>query len=158
VQRLADEIGLAIQVCHVPPGTSTWTTIEQRLFSFLTIHWRGTPLTEHATIVNLIASMTTRSGLTVCARRDEGSYPAKVALSDAKLEAVSLHGHVFHPEWNYTREPRGMTWCRLTLHAEGAATAKALGAEAIGARHGSRVVDWTPRSEGLEETSSATVR
>jgi hypothetical protein len=66
---------------------------------------RGQPRTEGATIVNLIASMTTRSGLTVCARRDEGSDPATVTVSDAKLEAVNRHGHAFHPAWHDTREP-----------------------------------------------------
>ncbi len=144
------ETGLAIQVCHFPPGTSKWNKIEHRLFSFITINWRGKPLTELATIVNLIASTTTRSGLMVFARLDEGSYPAKVTVSDAELEAVNLHGHAFHPEWHDTREPRVLTWRRLTLHVEGAATAKAYGAVANFVRHGGREVDGTPRSDVLD--------
>ena len=156
LQRLADETGLAIQVCHFPPGTSKWNKIEHRLFSFITINWRGKPLTELATIVNLIASTTTRSGLKVFARLDEGSYPAKVTVSDAKLEAIDLHGHAFHPEWNYTREPRGIPWRRLTLYVEAAATATACFPVANFVRHGGREVDGTPRSEVLGETSSAT--
>jgi hypothetical protein len=106
LQRLADETGLEIQVCHFPPGTSKWNTIEHRLFSFITINWRGKPLTSLETIINLIGSTTTRSGLKVFARLDQGSYPAKVTVSDAELEAVNLHGHAFHPEWNYTIKPR----------------------------------------------------
>jgi hypothetical protein len=74
-------------------------------FSFITSNWPGKPLTELATIVNLIASTTTCSDLLVFAGLDEGSYPAKVTVSDAELEAVNLHGHAFHPEWKYTREP-----------------------------------------------------
>jgi transposase len=106
LQRLADETGLEIQVCHFPPGTSKWNTIEHRLFSFITINWRGKPLTSLETIINLIASTTTRGGLKVYARLDQGSYPAKVTVSDAELEAVHLHGDAFHPEWNYTIKPR----------------------------------------------------
>jgi len=156
VQRLADETGLAIQVCHFPPGTSTWNKIEHRLFSCITINWRGKTLTELATFVNLIASTTTRSGLKVFARLDEGSYPAKVTVSDAELEAVNLHGHAFLPEGNHTIEPRILTRRRLTLHVEAAATATACGAVASTARHGGREVDCTPRSDVLDETSSAT--
>jgi len=109
VQRLSDETGLAIQVCHFPPGTSKWNKIEHRLFSFITINWRGKPLISLETIINLIASTTTRSGLKVFARLDRGTYPAKVTVSDAELETVNLHGHAFHPEWNYTIKPRVIT-------------------------------------------------
>ena len=151
LQRLTDETGLAIQVCHFPPGTSKWNKIKHRLFSFITINWRGKPLTSLETIVNLIASTTTRSGLKVFARLDEGSYPAKVTVSHAELVAVALQGDGFHPEWNYTREPRVLTWHRLTLYAEGAVSARACGAVATGcfARLLSYEVDWTPRSEVL---------
>ena len=158
LQRLADETGLAIQVCHFPPGTSKWNKIEHRLFSFITINWRGKPLTSLETIVNLIASTTTRSGLKVFARLDEGSYPAKVTVSDAELEAVALQGDGFHPEWNYTIEPRILIWRRLTLDVEGAAGASAYDAVGLFARHLSREVDCTPRSEVLGETLSATAR
>jgi hypothetical protein len=156
LQRLADETGLAIQVCHFPPGTSKWNKIEHRLFSFITINWRGKPLTELATIVNLIASTTIRSGLKVFARLDEGSSPAKVTVSDAELEAVNLHGHAFHPDWHDTREPRGIPWRCLTLYVEAAATAKAYDAVGLSVRHGSREVDGTPQSDVLDEPSSAT--
>ena len=148
---MADETGLAIQVCHVPPGTSKWNKIEHRLFSFITSNGRGKLPTELATIVNLIASTTTRSGLKVFARLDEGTYPAQVTVSDAELEAVALQGDGFHPEWNDTIEPRVLTWHRLTLYAEGAVSARACGAVATGcfARLLSYEVDWTPRSEVL---------
>ena len=106
LQRLADETGLQIQVCHFPPGTSKWNRIEHRLFSFITITWRGKPLHSLETIVNLIASTTTRTGLKVYARLDAGTYPAKIQVADAELKAVNLHGHQFHPEWNYTIKPR----------------------------------------------------
>ena len=106
LQRLADETGLQIQVCHFPPGTSKWNRIEHRLFSFITINWRGKPLHSLETIVNLIASTTTRTGLKVYARLDAGTYPAKIQVADAELKAVNLHGHQFHPEWNYTIKPR----------------------------------------------------
>ncbi len=105
MQRLADETGPAIQVCHFPPGTSKGNTIRPRLFSSITINWRGKPLTELATIVNLIASTTTRSDLTVIARLDAGSDPAQATVSAVELEAVTLHGHAFHPEWHDAREP-----------------------------------------------------
>jgi Rhodopirellula transposase DDE domain len=150
----AGEPGLSRPAGH----RAAWNKIEHRLFSFITSNGRGKPLTELATIINLIASTTTRSGLKVFARLDEGSDPAKVTVSDAELEAVNLHGHAFHPDWNDTREPRVITRRRLTLHAEGAASARAWGAVATGcfARLLSREVDCTPRSEVLDEPSSAT--
>lgn len=104
LQKLADETGMRISVCHLPPGTSKWNKIEHRLFSFITKNWRGRPL---ETIVNLIAATTTRSGLEVYARLDEGSYPDKIKVTDAELAQVRLQGHEFHPEWNYTISPRG---------------------------------------------------
>jgi hypothetical protein len=107
--------------------------------------------TELATIVTRIDSPTTRSGLKVCARRDEGSCPAQVTVSDAELEGVNLQGDGFHPEWNHTIRPRVLTRRRLTLYAEGAVSARAWGAVATGcfARLLSYEVDWTPRSEVL---------
>jgi Rhodopirellula transposase DDE domain len=143
----AGDPGLSLPAGHRAP----WNTIEHRLFSFITSTWRGKPLTELATIVNLIASTTTRSGLSVCARLDEGSYPASVTVSGAGVEAVNLHGHAFHPEWNDTIKPRVLTWRRLTLYAEGAVSARACGAVATGcfARLLSYEVDCTPRSEVL---------
>jgi hypothetical protein len=106
LQKLADEIGCAIQVLHFPPGTSKWNRIEHRLFSFVTINWRGKPLYSLQTIINLIAATTTKSGLKVHAELDEGSYPAKIKVTNAEIAALNLRGHDFHPEWNYTIAPR----------------------------------------------------
>jgi hypothetical protein len=106
LQRLADQTGLEIQVLHFPPGTSKWNKIEHRLFSFITINWRGKPLYSLETIINLIASTTTRTGLKVYAQLDDQTYPAKIKVSDAQLKTVNLHGHEFHPDWNYTIKPQ----------------------------------------------------
>ena len=106
LQQLADQTGLAITVCHFPPGTSKWNKIEHRLFSFISINWRGKPLVSRQTIISLIAATTTRTGLTVHARLDEHTYPKRIKISDAQLAAVNLHGDPFHPEWNYTIKPR----------------------------------------------------
>ena len=106
LQKLADETGLEIGVCHFPPGTSKWNRIEHRLFSYITINWRGKPLHSLETIINLIASTTTSTGLEVYARLDEGSYPDKIRVPDDEIKAVNLHGDPFHPEWNYTVKPK----------------------------------------------------
>ena len=106
LQRLCDETGLQVAVCHFPPGTSKWNQIEHRLFSFITQNWRGKPLLSREVIVNLIGATTTRTGLEVYARLDEREYPKGVAVSDAELAAVNLEGAQFHPEWNYTIKPR----------------------------------------------------
>jgi len=106
LQRLADETGLEIRVCHFPPSTSKWNKIEHRLFSFISQNWRGKPLTSLQTIVNLIASTTNRGGLEVYARLDERDYPRDIKISDAELATVNLEGDQFHPEWNYTINPR----------------------------------------------------
>jgi hypothetical protein len=105
LQALADETGLAITVCHLPPGTSKWNKIEHRLFSFISINWRGKPLESLQVIVNLIAATTTRTGLEVYAQLDERTYPDKIKVTDAELATVQLEGHAFHPEWNYTVSP-----------------------------------------------------
>jgi hypothetical protein len=107
LQGLADETGLEIAVCHLPPGTSKWNKIEHRLFSFITMNWRGKPLVSLETIINLIGATRTTSGLEVYARLDEGTYPAKIKVTDAELDAVNIHGEDFHPEWNYVIVPRG---------------------------------------------------
>jgi len=99
---LAAETGLAITVCHYPPGTSKWNRIEHRLFSFVTMNWRGKPLTTYRVIVELIAATTTRRGLKVQADLDEGYYPRGVKVTDAELAAVPLNAHEWHGEWNYT--------------------------------------------------------
>ncbi len=106
LQRLANETGLQIQVCHFPPGTSKWNKIEHRLFSFITQNWRAKPLETLEVIINLIAATTTRTGLEVYAQLDERAYPDKIRVPDAEISAVALTGHQFHPEWNYSINPR----------------------------------------------------
>jgi hypothetical protein len=100
--RLAADIGLAITVCHFPPGTSKWNKIEHRLFSFISMNWRGRPLTSYRVVVELIAATTTRSGLKVGAEFDEGYYPTGVKVSDEELAAIPLEPHDWHGDWNYT--------------------------------------------------------
>jgi transposase len=100
--ELAERTGLAITVCHFPPGTSKWNAIEHRLFSFISMNWRGRPLTSHEVVVELISATTTKSGLTVQAQRDEGSYPTGIKVTNAELAAVPRNDHSFHGEWNYT--------------------------------------------------------
>ncbi|MEO8969312.1 MAG: ISAzo13 family transposase [Solirubrobacteraceae bacterium] len=104
LQRLANETGLQISVCHFPPGTSKWNKIEHRLFSFISKNWRGQPLVSHQVIISLIAATTTRTGLEVDARLDENDYP-KVDVTDAQLAAVNLTRDPFHGEWNYSINP-----------------------------------------------------
>jgi len=104
LQKLADEFKLPITVCHLPPGTSKWNKIEHRLFSFITINWRGKPLRSYRTIVQLIAATTTDAGLKVRAELDE-NHPKGVKVSDAQLAAVNLSRHSFHGDWNYTIAP-----------------------------------------------------
>ncbi len=106
LQRFADESGLELHVCHLPPGTSKWNKIEHRLFSYITQNWRGKPLVNYATIVSLIAATKTRSGLTVTCHLDEGTYPTGRKVSDADLAAINLHRDEFHGEWNYRIRPR----------------------------------------------------
>ncbi|MHB0979540.1 MAG: ISAzo13 family transposase [Thermoleophilia bacterium] len=106
LQKLADDTGLTVTVCHFPPGTSKWNKIEHRLFSFITKNRRGKPLVSHQVIINLIGATTTRTGLEVYARLDEREYPKGLKVSDAELAAVNLVGDEFHPDWNYTIIPR----------------------------------------------------
>ena len=105
LQKLADELRLPITVCHLPPGTSKWNKVEHRLFSFITINWRGKPLRSYRTIVQLIAATTTDAGLKVRALLDEAKYPKGVKVSDAQLGAINLTRHTFHGDWNYTISP-----------------------------------------------------
>ena len=105
LQKLADELRLPVTVCHLPPGTSKWNKIEHRLFSFITINWRGKPLRSYRTIVQLIAATTTDAGLRVRAELDENKYPKGVKVSDAQIAAVNLSRHAFHGDWNYTISP-----------------------------------------------------
>jgi hypothetical protein len=106
LQKLADQLKLPLTVCHLPPGTSKWNKIEHRLFSFITINWRGKPLRSYRTIVQLIAATTTEAGLKVRAELDQNKYPKGVKVSDAQLAAVNLFRHSFHGDWNYTISPR----------------------------------------------------
>ena len=102
---LAAETGLEITVVHLPPGTSKWNRIEHRLFSAITMNWRGRPLTSYEVIVETISAVTTKTGLTVEARLDLGDYPKGIKISDKDMkvfEATRLDRHVFHPDWNYT--------------------------------------------------------
>jgi transposase len=106
LQKLADETGLEIAVCHFPPGTSKWNKIEHRLFSAITQNWRGKPLVSHETVVNLIAATTTRTGLRVRSELDTSDYPAGLRVSDADMETLYLRRDDFHGEWNYSLLPR----------------------------------------------------
>ena len=101
LSRLAQEIGLEIQVCHFPPGTSKWNKIEHRLFSFITMNWRGRPLVSHEVIVNLIAETKTRSGLKVRAELDTTGYAKGLVVSDEDYSAINIDRNTFHGEWNY---------------------------------------------------------
>jgi len=105
LQRFANRTGLPITVCHFPPGTSKWNRIEHRLFSFIAMNWRGTPLVNLATIVSLIGSTHSTAGLRVRSELDRGAYPGGVRVTDAQLETVHLKRHRFHGDWNYTIHP-----------------------------------------------------
>jgi len=105
LQKMADETGLTISVCHFPPGTSKWNKVEHRLFSFISSNWRGEPLKDYETIVQLIAHTTTAKGLTVTCRLDRRKYPAGQRVSDEKMEQIKLQKNSFHGEWNYTIVP-----------------------------------------------------
>ena len=102
---MADETGLTLSVCHLPPGTSKWNKIEHRLFAHISMNWRGRPLVSHEVVVKLIGATTTREGLQVHVERDPATYPTKIKVSDAALAAVHLSPHAFHGEWNYTIAP-----------------------------------------------------
>jgi hypothetical protein len=106
LQKLADETGLTIKVRHYPPGTSKWNKIEHRLFCRITQNWRGRPLTDHATIIDLIAATTTKTGLKVEAVLDTTVYEKGFKIRDAEMKHLNIRGDAFHPEWNYTVVPR----------------------------------------------------
>ena len=101
LQKFANESGLHISVCHFPPGTSKWNKIEHRMFSHISMNWRGKPLISHEVIVNLIGNTTTQGGLTINAELDTNIYPKGIRISDDELEAVNLTKAKFHGEWNY---------------------------------------------------------
>jgi hypothetical protein len=105
LQKFADETGLSISVCHFPPGTSKWNKVEHRLFSFISSNWRGEPLLDYETIVNLIARTTTAKGLQVTCRLDRRKYPTGRKVTDEEIERVNLKRNTFHGDWNYTIHP-----------------------------------------------------
>ncbi|WP_285574790.1 ISAzo13 family transposase [Streptomyces sp. RTGN2] len=109
--QLADlvaETGLEITVCHLPPGTSKWNKIEHRLFSHITMNWRGRPLTSHEVMLQTIAATTSRTGLTVQAELDSGEYPTGIRVSDGEIAVLPITRHRFHGDWNYTLHPQPM--------------------------------------------------
>ena len=106
LQDLSDEIGIAITVCHYPPGTSKWNKIEHRLFSFISLNWRGKPLINFETVVNLIGGTRTKTGLKVKAILDTNQYETGVELSQKDMQQLHLTRHKTHPDWNYTLSPR----------------------------------------------------
>jgi hypothetical protein len=106
LQRLADEIGLDIEVHHLPPGTSKWNRVEHRLFAFISMNWRARPLVSYRVIVDLISATTTTTGLTVHCELDENHYPKGIAVSDEQMASLNITRHDFHGEWNYTIHPR----------------------------------------------------
>ena len=105
LQKLTAQMSIPITVCHYPPGTSKWNKIEHRLFSFISLNWKGLPLINYETIINLIGATRTRAGLKVKAVLDRKEYEKGIKVSDQELEAVRLRRHKFHPEWNYTILP-----------------------------------------------------
>ena len=106
LQKLADEVNLVIQVCHLPPGTSKWNKIEHRMFCHITNNWRGRPLVSREVVVNLIGSTTTDSGLRIRSQLDENSYQAGIKVSDEELAELAIERDEFHGEWNYRLRPR----------------------------------------------------
>jgi len=105
LQKLADELRIPIRVCHFPPGTSKWNKIEHRMFSFVSLNWRGKPLESLQVIIDLIGSTTTSTGLQVYARLDPAEYVKGIKVTDAELAAVNIVRDEFHPEWNYEIRP-----------------------------------------------------
>ena len=105
LQNFSDETGLSISVCHFPPGTSKWNKVEHRLFSFISSNWRGEPLRDYETIVNLIARTTTAKGLQVTCRLDRRKYPTGRNVTDEEFKRVNLKRNTFHGDWNYIIHP-----------------------------------------------------
>jgi hypothetical protein len=108
LQKFADETGLSISVCHFPPGTSKWNKVEHRLFSFISSNWRGEPLRDYETIVNLISRTTTAKGLQVTCRLDRRKYPTGRKVTNEEIKRVNLQRNKFHGEWNYTIHPSSL--------------------------------------------------
>jgi Rhodopirellula transposase DDE domain len=106
LQALADEMGMPITVCHYPPGTSKWNRVEHRLFSYISLTWKGQPLWSYESVINLIGATRTRSGLKVKAVLDTNEYETGLIISDEEMRALRIRRHKTHPEWNYTLSPR----------------------------------------------------
>lgn len=106
LQKLADELGMVIDVCHLPPGTSKWNKIEHRMFSFISQNWRGKPLVSHEVIVKLIAATTNKGGLKVQCALDSNTYPSGIKISDEEMKALNIVHGKFHGEWNYSIRPQ----------------------------------------------------
>jgi len=115
LQKLADETGLEISVCHFPPGTSKWNKIEHRLFSYITLNWRGKPLTSYEVIVNLIAATTTSKGLKVKCVLDKNTYPKGIKIMKEEIEELGIIHDEFHGEWNYIFKPRNKDVTEVVL-------------------------------------------
>lgn len=105
LQKLADETGLEVTVCHLPPGTSKWNKIEHRLFCHITKNWRARPLTSYEVIINLISATTTKTGLKVHAELDKGIYPLAIQVSDEDMQKIKIRRHELNSKWNYTISP-----------------------------------------------------
>ena len=108
LQQLSDELGLPIAVCHLPPGTSKWNKIEHRLFSFISMNWRGKPLVSHQTIIKLISATRTNKGLTVQCELDDNDYEKGRKITDKQMAALNIERDTFHGEWNYTLNPSSL--------------------------------------------------
>jgi Rhodopirellula transposase DDE domain len=106
LQQFADQVGLEVTVCHYPPGTSKWNKIEHRMFSFISLNWKGQPLVSYETVVNLIGATRTKTGLRVKAELDPRQYEAGVKISDEEMQQINLRPHSTNPLWNYTISPR----------------------------------------------------
>jgi Rhodopirellula transposase DDE domain len=106
LQSLVEEANLEVVVCHLPPGTSKWNKIEHRLFSHISMNWRGRPLVSHEVVVKLIGATMTKTGLKVKAKLDKRKYPLKVKITDEQMRSLNVEPHKFHGEWNYTIRPR----------------------------------------------------
>ena len=106
LQRVADKLGISIHVSHFPPGTSKWNKVEHRLFSFITMNWRGRPLRTYETVVSLISNTTTRGGLVVRAKLDKRRYPIGKRIAEKEMRTLNIEKDSFHGDWNYTIRPR----------------------------------------------------
>ena len=106
LQQFSDQLGIQVTVCHYPPGTSKWNKIEHRMFSFISLNWKGQPLVSYETVVNLIGATRTKTGLRVKAALDPGIYEAGIKISNEEMEHINIRLHRVHPKWNYTISPR----------------------------------------------------